>query len=49
LGFRYRKGGSARYLAPGSIVDLPGGHVTISPMQSVTHVVVIRLGARIGL
>jgi hypothetical protein len=36
-------------LAPGSIVDLPGGKVRISPMESATHLVVVRFGARIGL
>ena len=49
VGLQYLNGGRARYLAPGSIVDLPGGHVAISPMESATHLVVLRLGARIGL
>jgi hypothetical protein len=49
VGFQYLNGGRARYLAPGSIVDLPGGHIAISPMESATHLVVLRLGARIGL
>jgi hypothetical protein len=49
LGVQYSSGGSARYLAPGSIVDLPGGKVRISPMESATHLVVVRFGARIGL
>lgn len=49
LGVQYVGGASARYLAPGSIVDLPGGHVSISPMESATHLLVVRLGARIGL
>jgi hypothetical protein len=49
MGLQYLSGGSARYLAPGSIVDLPGGHVAISPMESATHLVVLRFGARIGL
>lgn len=49
VGLQYLNGGKARYLAPGSIVDLPGGHVAISPMESATHLVVLRLGARIGL
>jgi len=48
IGLQYLNGGRARYLAPGSIVDLPGGHVAISPMESATHLVVLRLGARIG-
>lgn len=49
IGLQYLNGGRARYLAPGGIVDLPGGHVAISPMESATHLVVLRLGARIGL
>ena len=49
LGVQYLNGGNARYLAPGGITDLPGGHVSISPLESATHMVVVRLGARIGL
>jgi hypothetical protein len=49
LGFQYLNGGRARYLAPGSIVDLPGGHINVSPFESATHLLVVRLGARIGL
>ncbi len=49
LGVQYLGGGNARYLAPGSIADLPAGRVRISPMESATHVVVIRFGARIRL
>jgi len=49
LGAQYLSGGSARYLAPGSIVDLPGGQVRISPMESSTRLIVVRLGARVGL
>jgi hypothetical protein len=49
LGVQYLNGGRARYLAPGGIVDLPGGHIGVSPLESATHLLVVRLGARIGL
>jgi hypothetical protein len=39
----------ARYFAPGSITDLPGGNVSISAVESATHLIVLRAGARIGL
>ena len=37
------------YLAPGSIIDLQGGEVRISSLESTTHLVMLRVGARIGL
>lgn len=46
---QYMHGGRAEYLAPGSIVDLPDGRVTITPMESGSHILALRLGARIGL
>ncbi len=49
LSMQYLRGGRARYLAPGSIIDLEGGGVRISPLESATHLVMLRLGARIGL
>ena len=49
LGAQYVNGGRARYLAPGSIVDLPGGQVRISSLESTTSLVMVRVGARIGL
>lgn len=49
LGARYSQGGRAEYMAPGGIVDLPDGQIAVSPMESTTNVVVVRLGARIGL
>ena len=49
LGMQYISGGRARYLAPGSIVDLPGGNLQISALESATNLVMLRLGARIGL
>jgi opacity protein-like surface antigen len=48
LGMQYVRGGRASYLAPGSIVDLPGARIDVTPLQSTTHLVVIRIGARIG-
>ena len=48
-GMQYISGGRARYLAPGSIVDLPGGAVRISPLESATRLVMLHIGARIGL
>ena len=49
LGLQYLNGGSTRYLAPGSITDLPGAQIAITPLESATHLVVVRFGARIGL
>jgi len=45
---QYISGGRARYLAPGSIVDLDGGQVRITSLESTTHLVMLRLGARVG-
>ena len=49
VGMQYVNGGRARYLAPGSITDLPGGGVRISSLESATRLVMLRVGARIGL
>jgi hypothetical protein len=49
LGMQYVNGGRARYLAPGSIVDLPGGDVRISSLESATRLVKLHIGVRIGL
>lgn len=49
LSMQYINGGRARYLAPGSIIDLQGGTVSISSLESTTHLVMLRVGARIGL
>jgi len=49
LGVHYLNGGTTRYLAPGSITDLPGARISVTPLESATHVVIVRLGARIGL
>jgi hypothetical protein len=47
LGVQYFGGGTARYLAQGSIIDQPGGQVTVTPLESTTHLAIIRLGARL--
>jgi hypothetical protein len=49
LGAQFVTGGRARYLKPGSIQDLPDGTIQISPMESETHMTLVRLGVRIGL
>lgn len=49
MGVQYVNGNRSQYLAPGSIVDLPGGQIKISPLESSTHMVIVRAGARIGL
>ena len=49
VGLQYVRGGRARYLAPGSIVDLPGGEISISSLESATRLVMLHIGARIGL
>lgn len=49
IGMQYVNGNRSQYLAPGSITDLPGGQIKISPLESNTHMVVVRIGARIGL
>jgi len=49
LGVQYVNGSRSQYLAPGSIADLPGGQIKISPLESSTHMVIVRVGARIGL
>ena len=49
MGVQYVNGNRSQYLAPGSIADLPGGQIKISPLESSTHMVIVRVGARIGL
>ena len=49
VGVQYHNGGTARYLRPGSIVDLPDSRVQINPLQSDTHVMLVHLGVKIGL
>ncbi len=47
LGAQYVAGGSTRYLAAGSIVDLPAAQISVTPVESRTHMAVIRIGARV--
>jgi hypothetical protein len=47
LGVQYFNGGNTRYLAPGSIIDLPGAQIAVTPLESVTHTAVLRFGLRI--
>jgi len=49
LGMQYLNGGRTRYLAPGSITDLPGAQISVTPLESATHLVIVRFGSRIGL
>lgn len=49
LGVQYFNGGRARYLAPGSITDLPAAQISVTPLESATHLVIVRFGARIGV
>ena len=48
FGVQYYSGGRAQYLKPGSIEDLPNGQIRINPLESDTHMYVMRLGVRIG-
>lgn len=48
LGFRYQAHGQTRYLREGSIVDLGGGAIGFTPIQSKTDLVVTHLGVQIG-
>ena len=47
-GVQYFAGGRAQYLRPGSITDLPDSQIQINPLESDTHMVVVRLGLRVG-
>jgi opacity protein-like surface antigen len=49
LGVQYIAGGRARYLRPGSIQDLPNAQIAITPLESDTHLMLVRLGVRIGM
>jgi hypothetical protein len=49
LGLRYQSHGQTRYLRKGSIVDLGGGAIGFTPIQSKTDLVVSHLGVQIGL
>ncbi|HEY7393323.1 MAG TPA: hypothetical protein VH559_00675, partial [Gemmatimonadaceae bacterium] len=49
VGVQYLNGGRAQYLKPGSIEDLPGGQIRTTPLESDTHMLVVRLGLRWNL
>jgi hypothetical protein len=49
LGVTWYTGGHASYLKPGSIEDLPNAQIRITPMESATPFVLMRLGVKIGL
>jgi hypothetical protein len=49
IGVQYANGGTARYLRPGSIVDLPNSQIQITPLESTTHMVLVRVGVKVGL
>jgi hypothetical protein len=49
IGAQYLNGGKARYLKPGSIEDLPDSQIRITPLESNTHMVLVRFGVRLGM
>jgi opacity protein-like surface antigen len=49
VGAQYYRGGRARYLRPDRIQDLPNPQIAISPFESETHLLLVRLGVRVGL
>jgi opacity protein-like surface antigen len=49
FGVHYYNGGRAQYLKPGSIQDLPDTQIRITPLESETHMMLVRIGVRIGL
>ena len=49
VGVQYFTGGHAQYLRPGSIEDLPNAQVRIIPLESDTHMMLVRIGVKIGL
>jgi len=49
LGVQYYNGGRAQYLKPGSIEGLPNAQIRITPLESETHMMLVRLGVKIGL
>lgn len=46
LGLHYHRGGEARYLREGSIIDNPNGSITINPLRSRTPFMVYAVGIR---
>jgi hypothetical protein len=49
LGAQFVSGGRARYLKPGSIEDLPDAQLRITPMESETHMTLVRVGLKVSL
>ncbi|HEY9228877.1 MAG TPA: hypothetical protein VIP11_19650 [Gemmatimonadaceae bacterium] len=49
LGVQYLNGGRAQYLRPGSIEDLPNAQIRITPLESETHMLLVRVGVKIDL
>lgn len=49
MGMQYLSGARASYLARGSIVDLPGAQIRVTPLESTTHQVIARVGLRVRL
>jgi opacity protein-like surface antigen len=47
LGVQYFNGRNTRYLAPGSIIDLPGAQIAVTPLESATHTAIVRFGVRV--
>jgi hypothetical protein len=49
LGAQYYGGGHAQYLKPGSIEDLPNAQIRVTPLESDTHMLLVRIGVNIGV
>jgi len=49
FGIQYLNGGNAQYQTSGSLIDLSDAQIKINPSRSVTHLMIVRFGARIGL
>ena len=48
IGAQYYGGGRAEYLRPGSIEDIGNGNILIHAFESETHLVLVRLGVKLG-
>jgi opacity protein-like surface antigen len=48
IGAQYYGGGRAEYLRPGSIEDIGNGNILIHAFESETHLVLVRLGVKVG-
>jgi len=49
LGVRYHGNGEVRYLRRGSIEDLPGGQIRLSPIQSEANLLTYRVGVSFSI